>query len=86
MKSSYSYVSYINEFLAPRHQKREWVESKKEILKYSKNIQKHPHGWLVDKTYIITPYNKWRNIRYNKWYRYKDIKDLFERYIYANTR
>ncbi len=48
---------------------------------YTEDIQPNNYGYLVNKRYIITRTGRWRVKGKNKWYWYKDIEDLFERYI-----
>lgn len=42
----------------------------------------HMHGLLIDNKYVVAvAKNKWRNVNNMKWYWYKDVPDLVNKYF-----
>jgi len=45
-------------------------------------VMLHAHGLLIDDKYVVAvAANKWKNIGKDKWYWYKDIPDLVNKYF-----
>jgi hypothetical protein len=45
-------------------------------------VMLHAHGLLIDDKYVVAvAANKWKNVGKDKWYWYKDIPDLVNKYF-----
>ena len=62
-----------------RQDKLEMIE-KFESLGFT--VMLHVHGLLIDDKYVVSiKHNKWRNVHNMKWYWYKNIPDLVNKYF-----
>jgi hypothetical protein len=60
-----------------------WYECKGELLKHypETDIISNHLGYIVDNRWLVSPHKKWRSIGKTKWYFYKSIDDLVNRYF-----
>lgn len=73
-----------NPYLAPFN----WCQTELNILQYPVEVDVCGHGFVVttqnQRKFVVTPNQKWRDFRRNKWYWYKNIDHLMENYLLKN--
>jgi hypothetical protein len=58
----------------------------REFLNLKVNIEPHASGFLIEHKFVVAfQKNKWRVKGKNKWYWYKNEKELVDKYIRCNT-
>jgi hypothetical protein len=65
-----------------------WCHTELNLLQYPVEVEESGQGFIVTtpakRKFVVTPNQRWRNLRKSKWYRYKTIDHLMKNYLLKN--